>query len=52
MVGGMILESTKQATGTSDWNLFLYSMAVVYLLGTLVWPFIDPVTSIDHAQAA
>jgi sugar phosphate permease len=51
MVGGMILDSTKQATGTSDWNLFLYVMAVVYLLGTIVWPFIDPVTSIDLREA-
>src|SRR5882724_1002318 len=51
MVGGTILESTKQATGVSDWNQFLYVMAVVYLLGTVVWPFIDPVTSIDRREA-
>jgi MFS transporter, ACS family, glucarate transporter len=30
-----------------DWNVFLYTMAVVYLLGTLCWPLLDPVTPID-----
>jgi MFS transporter, ACS family, glucarate transporter len=28
----------------TDWNVFLLSMAGVYLLGLLCWPFIDPVT--------
>jgi sugar phosphate permease len=41
-VGGVILESTKASTGVADWNAFLYLMAGVYLLGTVVWPFIDP----------
>src|SRR5262245_9350760 len=48
MVGGRILDATKAATGTADYNQFLYVMAVVYLLGTVVWPFIDPVRSIDQ----
>jgi MFS family permease len=33
-----------------DWNIFLYSMAAVYLLGGLCWPFIDPVTPIDDTD--
>ena len=28
----------------TDWNVFLLSMAGVYLIGLLCWPFIDPVT--------
>jgi MFS family permease len=43
LIGGFILETTKASTGTADWNQFLYLMAGVYLLGTIVWPFIDPV---------
>ncbi|MEJ7609434.1 MAG: hypothetical protein WKF37_24955 [Bryobacteraceae bacterium] len=30
-----------------DWSVFIYSMAGMYLLGTLCWPFIDPVTPIE-----
>jgi MFS family permease len=30
-----------------DWNMNLYVMAGVYLLGTLTWPFIDPVTPLE-----
>lgn len=30
-----------------DWNVNLYIMAGVYLLGTLCWPFIDPVTPLE-----
>ena len=26
-----------------DWNIFLYSMASLYVLGGLCWPLIDPV---------
>lgn len=48
LIGGFILDSTKAATGTSDWNQFLYLMAGVYLLGTVVWPFIDPVTPLEN----
>jgi MFS family permease len=33
---------------TGSWEPFLWSMAVVYLLGTLCWPFIDPVTPLEE----
>ncbi|MBI4909405.1 MAG: MFS transporter [Acidobacteria bacterium] len=47
-VGGYILQNYKTDTGAADWNLFLYIMAGVYLAGTLVWPFIDPVKPIEQ----
>jgi ACS family glucarate transporter-like MFS transporter len=43
VVGGMIRDAGY------DWNIFLYSMAAVYLLGGLCWPFIDPVTPLEVA---
>ncbi len=42
-LGGYILQTTG-----GDWNTFLYVMAGAYLLGTVIWPFIDPVTPIDQ----
>jgi MFS transporter, ACS family, glucarate transporter len=51
MIGGTILETSRRETGVADWNQFLYVMAAAYLLGTLVWPFIDPVKSIDREEA-
>jgi ACS family glucarate transporter-like MFS transporter len=33
-----------------NWNALLYTMAVVYLLGTLCWPFIDPVTPMEQGS--
>ena len=42
-LGGYIIQETG-----GNWNMFLYTMAGVYLVGTLCWPFIDPVTPIDH----
>jgi MFS family permease len=33
---------------TRDWNLVLYVMAGVYFLGTLCWPFLDPVTPLEN----
>lgn len=42
LIGGYILQRTG-----GDWNLFLYTMAGMYLLGTFCWPFIDPVTPIE-----
>jgi MFS transporter, ACS family, glucarate transporter len=42
-LGGLILQRTG-----GDWNLFLYTMVGMYLLGTLCWPFIDPVAPIDR----
>ncbi|MEZ5352139.1 MAG: MFS transporter [Bryobacteraceae bacterium] len=41
--GGYVLQSNG-----GDWNGFLYVMAGAYLLGTVIWPFIDPVTPIDQ----
>jgi MFS family permease len=43
MAGGIILDATGQ-----NWNVFLYSMAAMYLLGTFCWPFIDPATPIEE----
>jgi hypothetical protein len=31
----------------TDWSVFLLSMAGMYFLGVLCWPFIDPVTPLD-----
>ncbi len=42
-LGGRILDQTG-----GDWNSFLYLMAGVYALGTLFWPFIDPVTPLEE----
>jgi len=44
-VGGYILQTTG-----NDYTPFLYVMAGAYLLGTAVWPFIDPVTPIDQGD--
>ena len=41
-IGGYILQRTG-----GDWNSFLYIMAGAYLLGTVIWPMIDPVTPLD-----
>jgi MFS transporter, ACS family, glucarate transporter len=41
-IGGLILTRTN-----GDFNVFLYLMAGVYLVGTLCWPFIDPVTPLE-----
>lgn len=43
VAGGYILQHYNR-----DYNLFLYVMAVAYVIGFLVWPFIDPVTPIEH----
>jgi MFS transporter, ACS family, glucarate transporter len=44
-VGGMMRDASM------DWSVFLYSMAAMYALGTLCWPFIDPVTPLDPDDA-
>jgi sugar phosphate permease len=33
-----------------DWNVNLYVMGAVYLLGTAIWPFIDPVTPLEEKK--
>ena len=42
VAGGYILHLTH-----GNWNIFLYSMAAVYLCGAFCWPFIDPVTPLE-----
>ena len=42
VIGGYILAATGR-----DWNTFLYTLAAVYLAGTVIWPFIDPETAIE-----
>ena len=32
----------------NDWNLVLLVMAAVYLIGAVIWPFIDPVTPLPQ----
>ena len=44
-LGGYILQATN-----NDWNTFLYVMAGVYGVGTLCWPFIDPVTPLEQGE--
>ena len=41
VIGGYILAATGR-----DWNILLYAMSGMYLLGTAIWPFIDPETAI------
>lgn len=33
------------------WSTFLYTMAAMYLIGGISWPFIDPVTPLDPEDA-
>ena len=42
-LAGVILDRTND-----NFNVILYVMAAAYLLGTLCWPFIDPVTPIKQ----
>jgi MFS transporter, ACS family, glucarate transporter len=42
LLGGYILDRTG-----GNYNIFIYVMAGVYLLGAITWPFIDPVTPIE-----
>jgi MFS family permease len=42
-VTGYILKWTG-----GDWNMNLYVMALAYLLGSLCWPFLDPVTPLQE----
>ena len=42
VAGGYILAATGR-----NWDVFLYLMAAVYLVGSVIWPFIDPETPIE-----
>ena len=44
--GGYLLQRTG-----SNWNLFVSVLAAVYVAGAFCWPFIDPVTRFDAAEA-
>ena len=44
VIGGLILERTG-----GNYNVFLYVMACVYVVGAACWPFIDSVKPIDEA---
>jgi MFS transporter, ACS family, glucarate transporter len=41
VLGGFILDHTH-----GNWNLLIYVMSAVYVVGALCWPFIDPVTPV------
>jgi predicted MFS family arabinose efflux permease len=45
VAGGYIL----QATG-GKYEVFLYSMAAVYLIGVLCWPFINPTKPLEQSN--
>jgi hypothetical protein len=42
VVGGYILQTTH-----GHYEIFLYSMAGMYLLGVLCWPFINPTEPLE-----
>ncbi len=44
-IGGWIVEHTG-----GNWDVFLYSMAGVYVAGAFCWPLIDPVTPLDQER--
>ncbi|MCC7156784.1 MAG: MFS transporter [Bryobacterales bacterium] len=46
-------QNISQWTGIApgDYRIFLYTMAAAYFLGALCWPFIDPVTPMEHEAA-
>lgn len=46
VVGGYILLNYNK-----DYHMFLYLMSAVYLVGAIVWPFIDPTTPLDQSDA-
>ncbi len=45
-IGGYILQHYNR-----DYNLFLYVMAAMYVVGFFTWPFIDPVTPLEPEDA-
>jgi MFS family permease len=44
IVVGYILQTTNH-----NWALTFYVSAAIYVLGAILWPFIDPVTPLDQA---
>lgn len=51
VAGPIVVGYILQATG-HNWALTFYVSAAVYLLGAILWLFIDPVTPLDHAAPA
>jgi MFS family permease len=51
VAGPIVVGYILQATG-HDWALTFYVSAAVYLLGAILWLFIDPVTPLDDAAPA
>ena len=45
VTGGFLLERSG-----GNWNLLLYLMMAIGVVGALCWPFIDPVTPIDETS--
>ena len=43
VIGGYLLESTK-----GNWNMLIYMMAGIYVIGAFCWPFIDPVKPLEE----
>jgi MFS family permease len=43
VIAGRLLEATNR-----NYDLLIYLMAGIYLLGALMWPFIDPVTPLER----
>ena len=50
VAGPIVVGYILQATG-HNWALTFYVSAAVYLLGAILWLFIDPVTPLDEAPA-
>ena len=42
-IGGFLMDRTH-----NEWNLLIYLMAGIYVLGAMCWPFIDPVTPLEE----
>jgi MFS family permease len=51
VAGPIVVGYILQATG-HNWALTFYVSAAVYLLGAILWLFIDPVTPLDQAPAS
>ena len=51
VAGPIVVGYILQATG-HNWALTFYVSAAVYLLGAILWLFIDPVTPLDDSAAA
>ena len=46
-LGGYLIRSSG-----GNWNLLLYTMAAVYMMGVVCWPLLDPVKPLEEPVAA